>query len=299
LLLASFRTFAADVEVKRGEEITVTGKVELETRTVAGTEQKVPTIVIDEARNASGEAISEAAGVTVTVVGAKAADVAKLAGKVVEVVGKGGEGEIEVTSAKEKAKPGPGVTGTLKVTMVKVVGGEEAKDPVIVVEEAWDATGNAIPKAKGVKVTVVGADPKELVKLWGKEVVAIGELWGEQDSARIRVTSLKEKRPPEEAAPEGGTKATVTGKVEVKTAKVAGKDTEVPVIVIDEVRTESGETAPNARGIAIKVVGPRAANVAKLAGKEVKAEGKVYGEEDTARIWVSGIQVKENAAPGQ
>lgn len=89
-LCISLSGFAADVKA------TVTGKVSVQ--------NNVASISVTEAKDATGKAIADLNGKSLKVIGAKSADVVKLAGK--EVVAEGtvkNNTEIDVTSVKEKA----------------------------------------------------------------------------------------------------------------------------------------------------------------------------------------------------
>ncbi len=80
---------------------TVTGKVSVA--------NNVPSIAVTAAKDASGKALADLAGKTLTVIGEKAADVAKLNGKTVEATGalKENNTKIEVTNCKEVVTPAP------------------------------------------------------------------------------------------------------------------------------------------------------------------------------------------------
>ena len=87
--------YAADVPV------TATGKVEVK--------DKVVSIKIAEAKGADGKAIADLKDKTLKVVGAKLADVEKLAGKEVEVKGivKGADIDVASVAVVEKKAPAP------------------------------------------------------------------------------------------------------------------------------------------------------------------------------------------------
>jgi uncharacterized cupredoxin-like copper-binding protein len=80
--------------------------------TVTGTvsvANNVPSIKVESAKGADGKAIADLAGKSLTVVGAKVADVSKMSGKKVEATGtlKENNTQIDVTSCKEAAAPKP------------------------------------------------------------------------------------------------------------------------------------------------------------------------------------------------
>jgi hypothetical protein len=87
-------------------------------------------------------------------------------------------------------------------------------------------------------------------------------------------------------------KCTVTGKVEVKTEKVDGKDVKVPYVKVAEVKGEDGKAMENMKGMDLKVVGPKAVDAEKLAGKEVEVKGVVKGGKE-----IAADSVAEKAAP--
>jgi hypothetical protein len=92
-----FNAFAADVKA------TVTGKVEVKAEKVDGKDVKVTSIAVAEAKGEDNKAIADLKGKVLKVVGAKVADVEKLAGKEVEAKGVVKEAkEMDVTSVVDK-----------------------------------------------------------------------------------------------------------------------------------------------------------------------------------------------------
>ena len=92
---------------------------------------------------------------------------------------------------------------------------------------------------------------------------------------------------PAKAAECTGMKATMTGKVEVKTEKVDGKDTKVPYLALSECKADDGKTCcADMKGKAVKLVGAKAADAEKLAGKQVEVKGTCKGgkEVDVASV---------------
>lgn len=87
-------------------------------------------------------------------------------------------------------------------------------------------------------------------------------------------------------------KATVTGKVEVKTEKVAGKDAKVSYINVAEAKGEDGKVIADLKGKSLKVIGAKAADAEKLAGKEVEAKGTVKAGKE-----IDATSIAEKTAP--
>jgi len=87
-------------------------------------------------------------------------------------------------------------------------------------------------------------------------------------------------------------KATVTGKVEVKTEKVDGKDAKVAYINVTEAKGEDGKAIADLKGKSLKAIGAKAAEVEKHAGKEVEAKGTVKAGKE-----IDVTSVAEKTAP--
>ena len=86
-------------------------------------------------------------------------------------------------------------------------------------------------------------------------------------------------------------KATVMGKIEVKTEKVANKELKVAYITVAEAKGLDGKAMPALHGKTLKVMGTKAMDAEKLAGKEVTVTGMIKG--DT----IQATQVMEKKAP--
>lgn len=87
-------------------------------------------------------------------------------------------------------------------------------------------------------------------------------------------------------------KCTVTGKVEVKIEKVDGKDAKVSYVKVAVAKDDAGKTMANMKGMDLKVVGPKAVDAEKLAGKEVEVKGVVKGGKE-----IVADSVAEKVAP--
>ena len=66
---------------------------------------------------------------------------------------------------------------------------------------------------------------------------------------------------------------TWTGTVLVKAEKVAGKDVKTPYVKISEAKGGDGMAMDMMKGMELKIVGAKAADVAKFAGNEVEVMG--------------------------
>ncbi|MCX5770940.1 MAG: hypothetical protein NTZ09_11800 [Candidatus Hydrogenedentes bacterium] len=89
------------------------------------------------------------------------------------------------------------------------------------------------------------------------------------------------------------TKATVMGKLEVKTEKLANKEVKVAYIAVSEAKGADGKIMSNLSGKTLKVVGAKAMEAEKLAGKEVTLTGMIKGN----TIQATSLMEKKAAAP--
>jgi len=89
------------------------------------------------------------------------------------------------------------------------------------------------------------------------------------------------------------TKATVMGKIEVKTEKMANKEVKVAYITVSEAKGMDGKAMSNLVGKTLKVVGAKAMDAEKLAGKEATLTGTIKGN----TIQATQVMEKKAAAP--
>ena len=89
------------------------------------------------------------------------------------------------------------------------------------------------------------------------------------------------------------TKATVMGKIEVKTEKLANKEVKVAYITVSEAKGMDGKAMPALNRKTLKVMGAKAMDAEKLAGKEVTLTGTIKGN----TIQATQVMEKKAATP--
>lgn len=89
------------------------------------------------------------------------------------------------------------------------------------------------------------------------------------------------------------TKATVMGKIEVKTEKMANKEVKVAYITVSEAKGMDGKAMPSLNGKTLKLTGAKAMPAEKLAGKEATVTGTIKGN----TIQATQVMEKKAASP--
>ncbi|MBI4558965.1 MAG: hypothetical protein HY706_15390 [Candidatus Hydrogenedentes bacterium] len=79
-------------------------------------------------------------------------------------------------------------------------------------------------------------------------------------------------------------RCTWTGTVSVKAEKVDGKDVKTPYVKVSEAKAEDGMAMDMTKGMELKIVGAKATDATKLAGKEVEVMGVMAIDADSVAV---------------
>lgn len=163
-----------------------------------------------------------------------------------------------------------------------------AKEVTLTVTNAMSHHVKDIEALKGKTLKVVGPKLAEVEKFAGKEVEAAGIL--QENRTQFEATFVLEKNPAQVPA---ALHVFIIGKAEVQTANNA----KTVSIAIEDAKGYGAKEMAALKGKALTVMGPKAPEVEKLAGKEIEATG-VLKENDT-QIEVTFVMEKKVAPAHQ
>lgn len=90
-------------------------------------------------------------------------------------------------------------------------------------------------------------------------------------------------------------KGTFEGTIEIKSERVDGRLREVPYLKVTQAKDDKGKSLAKIKGTSLKVVGAKRDEVATLAGKELRIDGKLRENKEIA---IESYTVKDSDKEG-